>query len=321
MLAIALVTEACCMKVKNLLLAAGVATGAMAALRVSQLYRRWMRMETVRLQSPSSLIETALGTVEYRMEGESRRSAILIAHGSPGGYDQGVGFGHLIGDNDYSFISVSRPGYLRTPLASGKTPEAQADLYAALLDALHIEQAAVIGLSGGGPSSIQFALRHPDRCRGLLMVSALTGRYSEREVYQRLPLAKRLTEWLSHHLLIWDPFLFVIIRLERRARQQHHDTSEGLLDSLSMFELRKPGYDNDMQQFEAISAYPLADIHVPTFILHGTADTEVPFDEAKELAALVSNAKLVAIEGGGHLSFIVKQERVMPPLREFLRSL
>jgi pimeloyl-ACP methyl ester carboxylesterase len=313
------------MKLKRLLFAAGAATGAatvaIAALRLTQLYRRWKRMEAVRLQSPSALIETALGTVEYRMEGEDAGLAVLIAHGSPGGYDQGVGFGHLIGGNDYTFISVSRPGYLRTPLASGKTPEEQADLYAALLDALHIEQAAIVGISGGGPSSVQFALRHPDRCKGLVMVSALPGHYSEREVYQRLPPVERLLEWLSNHLLIWDPFLFVIIRLERQAKQKHHDTSENMLDSLSMFEMRKAGYENDMQQFEAITAYPIAKIRVPTFIVHGTADKEAPFEEAKELAANVPHAKLVAIEGGGHLAFFMQQEQGVPPLRDFLRSL
>jgi len=38
-------------------------------------------------------------------------------------------------------IAVSRPGYLGTPLADGETPEAQADLYAALLDTLGIARA------------------------------------------------------------------------------------------------------------------------------------------------------------------------------------
>jgi hypothetical protein len=39
----------------------------------------------------------------------------------------------------------SRPGYLRTPLESGRTPEDQADLYAAMLDSLEIERAAHLG--------------------------------------------------------------------------------------------------------------------------------------------------------------------------------
>jgi pimeloyl-ACP methyl ester carboxylesterase len=45
-----------------------------------------------------------------------------------------------------------------------------------LLDALEVERAAVVGFSAGGPSVIQFALRHPDRTSGLVLLgSALPG--------------------------------------------------------------------------------------------------------------------------------------------------
>ena len=67
-----------------------------------------------------------------------------------------------IGD-DFFWICPSRFGYLRTPIPQNASFEAQADAYAALLDHLHIEKAAIIGLSIGGPSALLFALRHPDR--------------------------------------------------------------------------------------------------------------------------------------------------------------
>ncbi len=117
---------------------------------------------------------------------------MLIVHGSPGGYDQGMLVAKFLNDSRFSFICMSRPGYLRTPLATGKTPEEQADMYAALLNALGIQKAAIMGISGGGPSALQFALRHPDRCNGLIMLSAVSQHYSEEEVNQLLPPAKRL---------------------------------------------------------------------------------------------------------------------------------
>jgi len=33
------------------------------------------------------------------------------------------------------------------------------------------------GLSGGGPSAYCFAIRHPDKCMGLIASCALTGDY------------------------------------------------------------------------------------------------------------------------------------------------
>src|SRR6185503_12072375 len=70
----------------------------------------------------------------------------------------------------FRVIAMSRFGYLRTPLPADASPAAQADAHACLLDALKISRAAVIGASAGAPSSMQFALRHPDRCSALVLL-------------------------------------------------------------------------------------------------------------------------------------------------------
>jgi pimeloyl-ACP methyl ester carboxylesterase len=85
-----------------------------------------------------------------------------------GGYDQSLLLARTIGEAGYRYIAVSRPGYLGRPLRAGRTPEEQADLYADMLDALGIREAAVMAVSGRGPSAIHFALRHKERCWGLV---------------------------------------------------------------------------------------------------------------------------------------------------------
>jgi hypothetical protein len=50
----------------------------------------------------------------------------------------------------YRALTCSRPGYLNTPLASGRGLAEQADLFAALLDALAIERVSVVTVSAGG---------------------------------------------------------------------------------------------------------------------------------------------------------------------------
>lgn len=57
-------------------------------------------------------------------------------------------------------------------MAKGANPALQADTFGALLDALEIERAAVLGFSAGGPPAIQFALRHPERTLSLVLASA-----------------------------------------------------------------------------------------------------------------------------------------------------
>ena len=81
-------------------------------------------------------------------------------------------------DAGFTVISPTRPGFGRTPLASGPTPEEAADLLAALLDELSIDQVLMFGISGGGPTSLQFALRHPNRCKALMTEVAVTGGFT-----------------------------------------------------------------------------------------------------------------------------------------------
>ena len=99
-------------------------------------------------------MRTARGPVQVASHGSG--PALLVAHGMPGDWRQA----RLLAEDlaqDYRVLLVTRPGYGRTPLRSGRTPAAQADLYAALLDALGLDRAVVLGISGGGPSAYAFA--------------------------------------------------------------------------------------------------------------------------------------------------------------------
>ncbi len=296
---------------KKTILAATLA--GVAAYALTNNYQRWKRDELTRIASRSQLVTTPLGPVEYAMQGEG--PAVLMVHGSPGGYDQGLGLASLLTSPNFTYISPSRPGYLRTPLDSGVSPEAQADLFAALLDTLQIERVIVLAMSGGGAAALQFVLRYPERCRGLVMLCAITQRYVESEVYQRFPLPVRLGKQLINELLLFDPLLYGVQMLGKLANP---GITANLLASLSPAYLRKTGYRNDMRQFASMIPYPLEQISVPTFIAQGTADTDLPFEHAQLLASKVPHAQLVPVLGAEHFFFVTHRNQFMPALREFL---
>jgi pimeloyl-ACP methyl ester carboxylesterase len=112
------------------------------------------------------LVETRLGPVEVAVAGEG--AAVLVVHGTPGGWDQAAAMARFMTDLDpgpgVKAILPSRPGYLGTELGERATIDAQADLHAALLDALGVERVGVLCWSGGGPSSYRLAVRHPTAC-------------------------------------------------------------------------------------------------------------------------------------------------------------
>ena len=85
------------------------------------------------------IANTVNGPIEYKIYGEA--PFMFLMAGTPGPVHVTFGF-----ENKYpgfGIIVVSRPGFCRTPLKSGKTAEEQADLCIALLDYLKIETCVV----------------------------------------------------------------------------------------------------------------------------------------------------------------------------------
>ncbi len=277
------------------------------------------------------IIKTRRGTVEYAMTGEGP-AAVLALHGAMGGWDQSLLLARTIGENGYRIIAISRPGYLGTPLAAGSTPEEQADLYAETLDSLGISRVGVMAVSGGGPSAIQFAVRHHDRCWGLVLVSTCGTR-----VKGRLPMRF----YLMKHLGRQPWFLAGIER--RNARDPERAATRSIPDpkarervlsdpeTASLFRsllsstsdrmaLRLAGTLNDVEVTRRYN-YPLEQIQVPALVVHGTEDAFVPFEQHGEiLACRIPGAELVAAEGGGHVSIYTHRSLIQPRVAKFLRQ-
>ena len=123
-------------------------------------YRSWKRNLLRALNENSEVATTSRGEIEYVLKGSG--PVILFLHGSPGGYDQGTVDMEMWTDAGFSLLSISRPGYLRTPLSTGETFEEQADAIEALLETLEISKVAIIGASGGGSKTktIKDAIKH-----------------------------------------------------------------------------------------------------------------------------------------------------------------
>jgi len=274
-------------------------------------------------------IETLRGGIEYARSGEG--PAVLLLHGAMGGFDQGLLLGRAAaGSTGFEFIAVSRPGYLGTPLALGKTPEEQADLCASVLDALAIREAAVIAISGGGQCALQLVLRHPGRCRALVMISACSA-----PLTVRVPLRFHLIAFLAR-------FPAVVSRMRRKAAddpegmarraipdadlraQTLNDPEAGpllgehLASTMERMAERLPGTRNDIHQSRKPFAYPLERIQAPVLVVHGAADEAVPFAQAESLAAKLPRRELLAIPGGQHVCLFTHRRLIQPRVRQFL---
>ena len=274
-------------------------------------FRAWKEATLARLNDGSVVARTARGAVEYAVAGMG--PAVLVVHGRPGGYDQGLMIARILNDLEFRFIAVSRPGYLRTPLETGRSPEDQADALTALLDVLRVPQAAVIALSAGGPAALQFALRHPSRCWGVVAISTRTQRLV------RAPLGLRI----MHSVLgTSDAVGWLLTRLI--ARMPRIVRSKGMLlegvQTFIPYSLRRAGSSNDLFQMARLPQYPLSEIRTPTLVIHGTADRVVSCSDAELAANAVPQAQLIRIPGGGHGVFFVQHHWLAPRILEFLKA-
>ncbi len=127
-----------------------------------------MAAARARLVGRSKTVETSFGTLEYAEIGEG--VPMLIVHGAEGGFDQGVDMTGAMAGRGYRLIVPSRFGYLRSTMPGNPTTAMQADAYVQLLDHLGIDKVVVVGISAGAWSSLQFAIRHPERCRALVLL-------------------------------------------------------------------------------------------------------------------------------------------------------
>lgn len=286
----------------------------------------WKRTRTARLHEGSQLIQTARGWIEYATLGEG--PVVLISHGSPGGYDQGLLVAKLLG-GQVRFISVSRPGYLRTPLDVGKTYEEQADAFAALLDALHIQHSAIIGVSSGGPAALQFALRYPERCWGLVLISAVVQRPQTTPPPINSWLGRIATSdlsmWLLDNTITYSPGLLLLLIMPNEAQRarllddrENRDLFVEFTRTAYPFGLRSAGTSNDIEQHYDIPLYPLDRVRAPTLAVYGTADLQVPFTAAEHAANTIPSVELIPIEGGDHASLITHKEVIAPRVSAFL---
>ena len=154
----------------SLVALAGIIAGASGI--AAYFYHADLKQARDRLLGLSHIAQTPCGPIEYAVAGDG--PPVLVVHGAGGGFDQGLEFGAPLAEQGFRVIAMSRFGYLGTPLPENASPTAQADAHACLLASLGLGRVAVIGGSAGAPSSVQFALRHPDKISALvLLVPAL----------------------------------------------------------------------------------------------------------------------------------------------------
>jgi len=272
----------------------------------------------------TSIITTEYGPIEYIRRGSG--FPLLISHGITGGFDQGLSLAATYIGGGYDTIAPSRFGYLGTPLPKDGNPKVQADAYKCLLDKLDIEKAIVFGNSAGGTSAIRFALQHPDRCEGLILLSSTVPPNPSMppKPIMQMVFGFDFIYWLTVTVfgrLMLSMFLPRSVR-DRLTGAEIKKIMQDIFKSAMPITKRTKGIINDMfvSNPDINTGYQFDTITVPTLIIHDVDDPAAKFSGAESMAKQIPNSRLERFEGGGHL-LIGHEEIIKQLIQQFTNEL
>lgn len=304
--------------------------GATASLAIWLQFKIDLDNASAHAAAGSVLATTRCGQIEYREAGAG--IPLLVVHGSGGGHDQGMDFAGALARHGARVIAMSRFGYLRTPMPADASPEAQADAHICLLDALGVAKAAVMGVSAGGPSAIQTAIRHPERVSALVLVVPLAHKpdtiagsappvSDEKDAVLLRRLGSDFLVWsalriardpLIRHVLATPPELVAAADAQERAHV--HALAERILPVSA----RAAGLRDDTRLGKRLGPYALETIRAPTLIISARDDGFGTYSSAQYTASRIAGASFIGYERGGHL-LVGRDEEVRQQIVKFLQ--
>lgn len=275
---------------------------------VYAIFARDLTAARARLVGRSKTVETSFGTLEYAVMGEGE--PMLIVHGAEGGFDQGLDMTGALAGRGHRLIAPSRFGYLRSTLPGNLTTAMQADAYAQLLDRLGADKAAVVGISAGAWSSIQLAIRHPERCLALVLLAPADYLPAGTSVHGGAVVSaitkSDFVAWAAFKLMPSMPGGMVSMMLGtdsavlRAADPSEKARVQQILDHLLPVSPRLAKMNFDIKTAVAHEPYPIEKIACPVLTISAEDDRFGTASRAKYIAATVPNGRTIIFPSGGH---------------------
>ena len=186
-----------------------------------------------------------------------------------------------------------------------------ADDLAGLLDHLGVRRAVVGGMSQGGFVSLRFALRHPERTAGLVLIDTQSGLEDPDKLVQ-YDLMHEVWTGSGPNDQLLAMTAAIIIGNERPESP----------DWIEKWKARDPReltpiYRTLVTRDDVTDR--LGEIHAPAIVIHGTEDVAIDMSLAERLCAGLPGCDgVVTIEGAGHASNLTHPDPVNRALDAFL---
>ena len=273
----------------------------------------------------SSTITTKDGTeIYYKDWGEG--PVVTFSHGWPLSSDAWDGQMLFLVHNGFRVVAHDRRGHGRSSQASsGNDMDGYADDLAAVIEALDLKDAILVGHSTGGGEVARYIGRHGTKrvakavliaaVPPIMLKSAANPEGLPMEVFDSM--RSSLTKDRSQ-------FYKDLATQFYGANRPGAKVSQGILDQFWLWSMQA-GLKNAYESIKAFSetdfTEDLKKIDVPTLVMHGEDDQIVPVkDSAVKTAKLIRGAKEIYYPGAPHGLTATLQDQVNADLLAFLRS-
>ena len=177
-----------------------------------------------------------------------------------------------------------------------------------IVRALGAEHLSLLGISFGGCAAVAYAARAGARVRSL----ALVGAFAHGEDIAPAPLREALLSTVRAHWGagaralsdIWLP------AANAKTRERFTELQRAAASPAVAADLLAAVYGADVRE-------QAREVHAPVLVVHRRRDRAIPFAAGRALAALLPDARLVALDGDPHIPWLGDSDAVIGALTSF----
>ena len=186
----------------------------------------------------------------------------------------------------------------------------------AVMDTLDIDSCVLVGMSMGGFVAVRFALEHPERLDGLVLIDSMAEAYTEEEREEYAGLVEGVRGADRMPLEVAE--MAADLMFSERAHAEQSDLVQHWIDRWHTY----PG-DAVAAEIESWRTEPgvvdeLGAVNIPALAIHGEDDQSIPPERARRTVDALPQGRMELIPGAGHPSNLERPEAVNARLREFL---
>jgi non-heme chloroperoxidase len=275
--------------------------------------------------SDVSTITTKDGTTIYYKDWGTG-PAVTFSHGWPLNADAWDGQMLFLAQKGFRVVAHDRRGHGRSSQASsGNDMNGYADDLAAVIEALDLKGATLVGHSTGGGEVARYIARHGTKRAARVVLVAAVPPIMVKSAANPEGLPMEVFDSLRAGVASDRSQFYKDLAVQfYGANRPGAKVSQGILDQFWLWSMQA-GTKNAYESIKAFSetdfTEDLKKFDIPTLVMHGEDDQIVPVkDSARKSARLIKGAKEIYYPGAPHGLTATLQDRVNADLLAFLKG-